>query len=309
MRMPIRIIEPQDEGKRIDAFLAETLTVSRGIIQKQLKAGDILVNAHICKPHHRLESGESVFIPDPQDPPIHSLLPKDIPKLHILFENHDILVIHKQAGLIVHPQDATSQEPTLVTALLAHDPAIAHVGENPLRPGIVHRLDKDVSGVMVIAKTQESFQALKEQFQHRTVYKEYIALVYGKLPKDHDIIDRKIARSKARGRMVARPNSQEGKEAKTEYNVTQRFKNHTLAHVILPTGRTHQIRVHFHAIDHPLVGDKLYKKTYMKHIRPIPLDRIFLHAYQLRIKLLDGTETVFTDPLPESLKELLTHLE
>ena len=309
MHMPTHIIEPQHAGKRIDAFLAEELAISRGIIQKHIKTGDILVNSKACKPNHRLESGDSVFIPDMTIKPKTAVSPQKIHQLHILFENDDVLVINKPAGLIVHPQDETSQEPTLVTALLAHDPAIAHVGENPLRPGIVHRLDKDVSGVMVIAKTQEAFNALKEQFQHRDVYKEYITLVYGKLPKDHDIIDMKIARSKARGRMVARPNSQEGKEAKTEYNVTQRFKNHTLAHVILHTGRTHQIRVHFRAIDHPIVGDKLYKKTYMKHIRPIPLDRIFLHAYELRFRLLDGTEQTFTDPLPESLTELLTHLD
>lgn len=307
MRMPQFTITESDKGKRIDAFLTEQHSFSRAHIQKFIKSGDVLLNDAITTPHQRLRVDDVITVNNLETPKT-IVTPAEIPILNIVFENDDMIVIHKPAGLIVHPQEGDVGVPTLVDALLAHDPELIHVGENPTRPGIVHRLDKDVSGLMVIAKTQAAFQSLKSQFKNREVYKEYIALVYGNLPKDHDIIEMKIARSKARGRMVARPVSQEGKDAKTEYNVAQRFKNHTLAHVILHTGRTHQIRVHFRAIDHPLVGDKLYKKTYMKHIRHIPIDRIFLHAYQLRLRLMDGTEQTFTAPLPEDLQKLLTQL-
>lgn len=305
--MPLLSIEPEDQGVRLDVFLTARSVFSRAQIQKLIKAEQVLVNDRPCKPHYRLQTGEHVLIPELEmaHPPIRKGEP---PILQIIFENDDLLVIHKPAGLIVHPTENPTGEPTLVDALLERDPDMAQVGDNPLRPGIVHRLDKDVSGLMVIAKTNQAFASLKSQFQNHTVYKEYIALVYGALSKDHDLIEMKIARSKARGRMVARPISQEGKTAKTEYSVEQRFKNHTLVHVILHTGRTHQIRVHFRAINHPIVGDRLYKKTYMKNIRPIELNRIFLHAYQLRFRLMDGTQRTFTDPLPNDLNVLLKHL-
>lgn len=228
--------------------------------------------------------------------------------LDIIFENDDLIVINKPAGVVVHPAKGHEDEPSLIGEILKRNPEIKNVGDDPSRPGIVHRLDKDVSGLLVIAKNQNAFEFLKSQFQNRTITKEYTALVYGKLPKDHDVITFKIARSKASGKMVARPETQEGKEAKTEYDVLKRFKNHTLVRVILYTGRTHQIRVHFQAIDHPLVGDKLYAKKKMKNIRPIEMDRIFLHANKLGFTLPDGTGKIFEIPLPDELKILLNNL-
>ncbi len=296
-----------DEGTRVDLFLSKHSDFSRAQIQKLIKTGSVLLNALPCKPNDRLKADDRVTLPELETahPPVRT---GEIPLLNILFENEDLLVIHKPAGLVIHSFDGYTGGPTIVDALLERDPKIAEVGDDPSRPGIVHRLDKDVSGLMVIAKNETTFRALKSQFQNRSVYKEYIALVYGSLPKDHDVIDLKIARSRARGRMVARPSSQEGKEAKTEYSVERRYKKHTLAHVVLHTGRTHQIRVHFRAIDHPIVGDKLYKKSYMKYIRPLELDRIFLHAYKLRIRLMDGTERTFVDPLPKELEYILKQL-
>jgi 23S rRNA pseudouridine1911/1915/1917 synthase len=301
--MPTFIVESQQEGKRLDLFLSEQSEFSRVRIQKLIKSGDVLVDGKTRKPNRRLQSGEKIFVPESEVriPPRHV----DIPILHMVYEDDDLLVINKPAGLLVHKQNGPMDEPTVVDALLERNPEIADVGDHPIRPGIVHRLDKDVSGLMVIAKTQKAFESLKTQFQNRSIYKEYLALVYGALPKDHDVIELKIARSKQKGRMVARPESQEGREAKTEYEVIKRFKNRTYVRIILHTGRTNQIRVHFLAIDHPIVGDKLYKKTHMKNIKPVELGRLFLHSHKLRIRLMDGKEKTFVEPLPDELKRLL----
>lgn len=306
--MPDIRVEPEQQARRLDIFLAERSDGSRGQIQKLIKSGGILVDGKPCKPNYRLTAGELVTLPE-LEAEYPAVIHGNAPILSVVFENEDLLVINKPAGLVVHPFEGFDGDTTLVDALLERYPDIADIGEDPARPGIVHRIDKDVSGLMVIAKTKEAFNALKLQFQNRTVYKEYIALVYGVLPKDHDVIEMRIARSKARGRMVARPQSQEGKEAKTEYDVLERFKNHTLVKVILHTGRTHQIRVHFLSINHPLVGDQLYKKTRMKNIKPLEMNRIFLHAHKLRFKLMDGMERTFVEKLPEELSLVLKKLK
>ena len=160
---------------------------------------------------------------------------------------------------------------------------------------------------MVIAKTQAAFDSLKKQFQNRTIHKEYLALVYGTLPKETDTITLKIDRSKNKGRMVARTGSQEGKEAITVYDVLKRFSTATYVNVKILTGRTHQIRVHFQALGYPIVGDKLYKVKRMK-FREIPLPRLFLHSHKLSIRLMDGKEKSFAVPLPEELTTLLNTL-
>lgn len=297
-------IEKTQAGKRLDVVLKERSEFSRAQIQKLIKSGDILVDGKPCKKDKRVRIDEKIFVPEleMEIPPVRK---GDAPILSVVYEDKNLLVINKPPGLLVHKHAGAMDEPTVVDALLERHPEIAEVGENPIRPGIVHRLDKDVSGLMVIAKTTEAYHALKEQFQNRTIYKEYLALVYGELSKDHDVIELKIARSKARGRMVARPPSQEGKDAKTEYDVLKRFKNKTYVRVILHTGRTHQIRVHFRAIDHPIVGDTLYKKSHMKNIKPVALGRLFLHAYKLRVRLMNGKEKTFTEPLPEELRKWL----
>ncbi|MEK7615251.1 MAG: RluA family pseudouridine synthase [Patescibacteria group bacterium] len=293
--------------QRLDVFLSEHLSQSRTHIQKLIKSGAIFVNNKSCKPNTRLEIGDVVRVEAVEVEETIQEGAGAIPVLDILFEDDDLIVINKPAGLLVHPVNEFQHTPTLIDALLAHNPSIAGVGENPIRPGIVHRLDRDVSGVMVVAKTQASYLALKSQFMGRTIGKEYLALVYGTLPRDQGDITFKIARSKEDGRMVAKPESQEGKESHTEYEVLKRFINETYVRVILHTGRTHQIRVHFLALHHPLVGDELYKSR-MKKIRPLKLDRVFLHSNKLRLHLLNGEERTFESPLPPELQFLLDTL-
>jgi len=304
--MPTTVITAEAAGQRLDRFLVSQMETSRAQIQKLIKAGEVKVNDQTALTKTLLEVGDHIFFPEVElaapektDPP---------PILDIVYQDDDLLVINKPAGLLVH--DATEREtrPTVVDGLLEVFPSIAEVGDNPTRPGIVHRLDKDVSGLMVIAKTQEAFDHLKKQFQDRTVKKEYLALVYGELPKPDDTISLKIARSKARGRMVARTGEQEGKEAVTEYTVVQRHAFTTYARVRILTGRTHQIRVHMMAIGHPLVGDKLYKIKSLK-IKALEMDRIFLHATRLELKLLDGTPMKFESPLPTELQAILRSLK
>ena len=175
------------------------------------------------------------------------------------------------------------------------------------RAGIVHRIDKETSGILLIAKTREAFIELQRQFKQREVKKIYLALVHGKLVPDQGEIRAPVGRlpwNQQRFGVVP-----EGKEAVTKYKVTKTWDEMSLVELYPETGRTHQIRVHFLAIDHPLVGDRLYKKPSMKNIRPIELDRIFLHSHKLRFKLMNGTEKTFEEPLPHELENLLQTLQ
>lgn len=303
--MPEIIIQKSNHGERLDAFLASQLEISRSKIQKLISSGEITLNQKSVRPSVRIETGNVVFYPEEELASLRKTGPA--PLLNIVYQDDSVLVIDKPAGLLVHQATPDDTEPTVVDALLELFPEITDVGDDPVRPGIVHRLDKDVSGIMVIAKTQKAFENLKKQFQDRTVEKEYFALVYGDLPEDHAIVDLKIARSKSRGRMVARPESQEGKESKTEYWVLERLRFTTYVRVRIHTGRTHQIRVHFQALGHPLVGDKLYKQKKMK-INPLPLERIFLHAHCLAFDLPDGERKTFESPLPLELNHMLRTL-
>lgn len=228
-----------------------------------------------------------------------------------IYENQDYLVINKPPGLLTHGADHI-KEPTLVDQLLKNCPETAKVGEDPSRPGIMHRLDRLVSGLLVIAKTQEAFDSLKKQFQTRTIKKYYTALVYGQIAKDEDEINFPIQRSSKGHKMAALPLTRkgelhdEGRHAVTNFFVTKRFINYTLLKVRLKTGRTHQIRVHLSAYGHPVVGDDLYstKKTRVKN-KKLSLDRLWLVADQLAFTDLRGEVKKFTIELPEELKLFL----
>ncbi len=302
--MPLLTIPTELAGQRLDTALAKLLETTRSQIQKLIKSGAITLNQKTVSPHVRVQGADTVFYPE-----LFMEIPAPkksaAPLLDILYEDDDLLVINKPAGLLVHGVGQRTTEPTVVDALLERYPSIASVGDDPIRPGIVHRLDRDASGVLIIGKTQSAFEHLKQQFVSRAAHKEYVALAYGRILRDRDTITLKIARSRERGRMVARPHTQEGKEAITEYTVLERFKTATLVRVQTKTGRTHQIRAHFKAINHPLVGDKLYKKKHMKNIRPIELDRVFLHATTLTIVLPGGKERTFEASLPMLLERLL----
>jgi 23S rRNA pseudouridine1911/1915/1917 synthase len=222
----------------------------------------------------------------------------------VIYENNDFLVIDKPSGLEV-AAEIKKDEPTLVDWLVEKYPTVAKVGGDPVRPGIIHRLDKSASGLLAVAKTQAVFDNLIKQFEERKIKKEYTVLVHGQVSKDEGTIDFPIARAKS-GRFAALPlGSEKGRVAITEYEVIKRFRNFTLLKVKIRTGRTHQIRVHLRAIDHSVVGDKLYKQ---KKIKKIILERLFLHASKLGFYNLAGEWKEFEIGLPVELKEFLKTL-
>lgn len=304
--MPEIQVTREHAQKRLDRFLTSHMASSRAQIQKLIHNGTILVNNVAAKPNRALEEGDLIFYPETELKAIKKDGPAPI--LDIIYQDDDLLVINKPAGLLVHEALKDEHRPTVVDALLEIFPDITRVGEDERRPGIVHRLDKDVSGLMVIAKTQNAFEFLKRQFQDRAVVKEYLALVYGSVPKDHDFIRLNIERSKTKGHMIARSESDEGKEAVTEYDTLERLPTVSYLKVRIHTGRTHQIRVHMQAIGYPIVGDRLYTVKRMK-FHPIDLNRLFLHSHKLTIRLLDGREKTFEAPLPDELQRLLHKLQ
>lgn len=259
-------------------------------------------------------------------------------KLKIVYEDENLVVIDKPAGLLTHPiskkrsnfhpsvGEQISQEKTLTDFLSNRYPEIKKVGDEPeLRPGLVHRLDKDTSGLMVIARNQEAFNFFKKQFsapakkynresaevfgkneQEQKVEKRYLALVYGQILKDEGQIILPIGKSKKFGRQAAGLKAKNSRPALTEFKVSKRFKNYTLLEVYPKTGRTHQIRTHLTSIGHPIVGDQLYSK---KKSEPTGLTRQFLHAYFLKFTAPDGKILEFQSELPEDLARHLATLE
>jgi len=219
----------------------------------------------------------------------------------IVFEDAEIIVVEKPSGLLVHP--SVQNEPdTLLAQLTVHAPEIATAGGEEHRPGIVHRLDKFASGLMVVAKTPHAFSTLKEQFQNHTIQKRYVVLVYGSLPREEGTLNFSIERSKRSGRMAAKPAGSGGKESITEYLVTGRSPYYTLLLVKTGSGRTHQIRTHFFAFGHPVVGDTLYRSDHWTNDAP----RLFLHACLLGFEHpTTGKHIEFKSELPEELKQYL----
>jgi 23S rRNA pseudouridine1911/1915/1917 synthase len=228
-----------------------------------------------------------------------------------IYEDDDILVINKPAGILVHGSEHI-KEKTLADFLLEEYPLLAKVGEDPSRPGIMHRLDRLASGLLVIAKNQTSFENLKSQFQKRKIKKYYTALVHGKIIKDEDEINFPIQRSTKGFKMAAIPatihgeQNLHGRQANTAFEITKRFINYTLLKVRIKTGRTHQIRVHLAAYGHAIVGDDIYgTKRNKEKNKKLGLDRIFLVAQELEFKDLSGEKKNFKIELPEELQQLL----
>lgn len=311
----VRVTEEHDHT-RLDKFLvAQYPSESRATIQKWIESGCVLVNGTQASKHYSLDVNDVIVIHDRNNTPPqqHKVVPQHqtplqhgpLPPLDIIYEDDDLLVIHKPIGVLVHADGKTPQH-TVVDMVRLHAPAIAAVGDDPIRPGIVHRLDREVSGVMVIAKTMQAFEHLKEQFQHRTVQKEYRAIVHGVPSKGADVLKFKIAHSKRKnGKMAARPEHEEGKEAWTEYHVLQTRNNrYAVLAVIIKTGRTHQIRAHLAAIDHPIVGDTLYESKHYASTRTYP--RLFLHAYRLTVRHPQTEQVIsFEAPLPQEFEKFL----
>lgn len=300
-----------DSKERLDKFLSQELTgLSRSQIQKMIKAEEVLVNGKIAAVHHWLKNGSVISFAKPKTAvkevtALKAAKQIKLPEPKIIKETDDYAVLNKPAGLLVHPA-AGSTGKTLVDWLVKKYPKIKKVGENLERPGIVHRLDKNVSGAMVVAKNQKAYAHLKKQFQTRSVKKIYLGLVYGQVSADEGIIDFPLKRSRLSGKIVAMPRGEEGKESITAFTVIKKFANYTYLELDLKTGRSHQLRAHLTAYGYPLIGDQLYFNK--KNKDKFKLGRVFLHAHKLTFTDLAGKKQTFTSKLPADLQNVLNGL-
>ncbi len=307
-------VSPEDANQRLDRWLALALPEhSRSEIQRWIKEGLVLINGAMPKASHKVEAGQVLSVRLPAQKSESDLQAEDIP-LSILYEDDDLLVIDKPAGLVVHPSPGHAGG-TLVNAVLYHCPQIEGVG-GERRPGIVHRLDKETSGLILVAKNDRAHRTLQAQFKARTVFKEYLALVEGHVEPAQARIVAPLGRHPTdRLRQAILP-PDKGRTAVTEYRALGYYStpihdsnasaNFTLVSVILHTGRTHQIRVHFAWRKHPVVGDTLYGY----HKPRLPLARQFLHAHRLRFQLPSSDEEVeFVAPLPVELQQIMDTLQ
>ncbi len=303
------------QGYRLDCVVAiKASGYSRSLIAQHIKNGDILVSGRTRKPSYKVQAGEVVsgFIKEAQNRVgiINGTDNNDNiePKFDIIHEDSQIVVINKRSGVVVHPAPGNASG-TLVSAIITYSPQIRYVGEDPLRPGIVHRLDRDTSGVMVIAKDEQSFHFLKKEFMQRRVEKRYIALVSGIIKEDSGKIIIPIGRHPIKRKMMSTL-AENGRYAETLWQVKNRYQDATLVEAELKTGRTHQVRVHFKAIGHPLVGDSLYGfKKGKKTIRFHQKKRQMLHAWKLSFRHpWSGKRVEFKAPLPDDMEEFIDYI-
>lgn len=302
------IVQADEQGERVDKLIARKLPrFSRAFLQKKIRTGEIKVSGKISKARYILQIGDRIEY-EFKEPQKISLEPDYNLELNIIHEDKDLIVINKPSGIVVHAGVGNLKH-TLVNALLAHYPPIGEVGDEPnFRPGIVHRLDKDVSGLMLIAKNNQSFAYLKNLFKTRQIKKIYTCLVWGKIKQEKGKIDFPIGPNpKNPSRMVAvlnprDPLMQKTKSALTEFRLLKQFDKTAKIKVYLRTGRRHQIRVHFKSIGHPLVNDRLYG---VKRQTFLGSGRIFLHATRLEFTSPQGKKMKFVSPLPEDLQTIL----
>jgi 23S rRNA pseudouridine1911/1915/1917 synthase len=288
-----------DAGKRLDHYIQEQLPqYSRSRLQSWIKEGRVRVNGAEAKASLTLRGGERVKV-SPADLPPLKAAPEALP-VEILYEDPSVIAINKPAGLVVHA-GAGAHSGTLVNRLVHHFQTLSKVG-GELRPGIVHRLDKGTSGVLLVARDDAAHQALAAQFSGRSVEKTYLALVHGRVRQEQGRITLPIARDPVRRtRMTTKLGT--GRSALTEYRVLQRFDKFTYLEVRIGTGRTHQIRVHLASIGHPVAGDRLYGAP------PSEAERIFLHAHRIAFTSPATGERVTVEaPLPEELRRWLAAL-
>lgn len=289
---------------RLDKFLAQSLPdYSRSRLQSLIKQGQVRVDGHpATKSSLSLRGGEEVEVRVPPPKSV-NLIPEAIP-LDIIFENDDLILINKEAGMVVHPAVGHSSG-TLIHAVLAHAPDIEGVG-GELRPGLVHRLDKDTSGLIVLAKNERSQRVLQQQFEQRQVEKSYLALLDGHPPTQTGRVEAPIGRDSRNRKKMAVVAKGKGREALSEYRVIESFPRHTLVEVDLLTGRTHQIRVHMAFLGCPVAGDRVYGKKKAS----LELQRQFLHAARLGLRL-PGERVLrrFEAPLPDDLSTALESLQ
>jgi 23S rRNA pseudouridine1911/1915/1917 synthase len=306
-------VERREAGTRLDVWLAARFRdLSRTRIRALVDAGHVRVDGALLKASHRLKAGERVDAEIPPPPP-EEMAPEAIP-LRIVFEDEHVVVVDKPAGMVTHP--GTGQRTgTLAAAALAHAPEIAGVG-GPRRPGIVHRLDRGTSGLIVLTKTPQAYESLTAQLARRTVSRRYLALVHGVLPRAEGVIDAPIGRDpRSRVRMAVTAEGR-GKRAVTRFRVLERFPGVSYVECRLETGRTHQIRVHLASLGHPLLGDETYGRRVLRKA-PDPelaaliagLHGIALHAAGLAfLHPASGQPVELTSPLPNRIENILSHL-
>ncbi len=299
-------------GTRLDAFLASQLAdVSRATIHKAIQGGECLVNDRTPKASYKVRAGDEIQLDLPEIAPLEAA-PENIP-LNIVYEDDELIVINKPAGMVVHP-GAGVRSGTLANALVYHFNQLSQ--PDSLRPGIVHRLDVGTSGLIVVAKTDRAHQHLAAQFEARTIEKRYTALVYGVIKNESGRIDAPIDRDpRNRVKMAVRPEGQ-GRPALTLYRVVERFAEFTLLDVEIKTGRTHQIRVHLAHLKHPIVADVTYEGGRVNMVKDVRLRRVieklgrpFLHAASLLFSHPSGERLAFTVPLPDDLQNYLASLQ
>ncbi len=315
-------IKSEDAYKRLDKYLADNIEdYSRSQLQKLIKNGKVSVNNEKVSSNYSLKEGDEIVIDYTEEKETKEEKIEKKVSAHklsdiILEKKKEYFIINKPAGLIVHGADHIKEE-TLVDILLKKYPKLKSIGEDPMRPAIVHRIDKDVSGLMIIPRTQDSFDNIKKQFQKRTLKKEYTALVYGQIEKEQDEIRFPIKRSRDGYKMAALPETlngeqdlQGGKRAITNFKVIEKFINYTLVKVSIKTGRTHQIRVHMLAYGHPIVGDVLYntRKTKERNEK-FRLARLFLVANKLSFDDLSGERQEYQINLPDKLENFLEKIK
>ena len=295
-------VSADDANKRLDAYVAsQDLDLSRTRVKKLIDEEKILVNEKIEKESYRVKSGDlvSVVIEPPKEINVQA---ENIP-LDIVFEDDDIIVINKQKGLVVHPGNGNTSG-TLVNAVLAHcKDSLSGIG-GELRPGIVHRIDKDTSGLLIVAKNDKAHINLSEQIKNHEVEKIYTALVKGNIIEDEATIDMPIGRSQNDRKKMAV--TEKGKNAVTHIKVTKRYGKYTLLRIKLETGRTHQIRVHLSQIGYPIVGDEVYSKGKNE----FNVHGQMLHSTEIKFKHpISGKELKFEAPLPEYYQNILNQLD
>jgi len=297
------IITPEEKGERLDHFLAEKKEIgrTRSQIHRLIEEGFVELNREIPKPSYRIKKDDRILVvlPPPAKPEVK---PENIP-LDIVYEDGDLIVVNKPQGMVVHPA-AGNYSGTLVNALLYHCRDLSGIG-GVLRPGIVHRLDKDTSGLMVVAKNDLAHQALARQFKAKKVFKQYFALVHGVMREEKGVVEARVGRHPKHRKKMAVIKGTGGREAVTHYRVLERFNKYSLVELDLKTGRTHQIRVHLTSIGHPIVGDP----TYGHHREEFTVSGQLLHAARLGFDHpRTGKQLEFEAGMPEDMEEIVSEL-